>query len=211
MFTNEITGGGVYVEPTTTQKQQDEVKASNNKNDECARKIETERAKQKADREEAAAKANTRESRFPALLLGVTRLAAKAKRSGDITKAGKLQVVADEMAAALEVFRTAQKAEAKPVLTPLADAINAAAAELRKVLPKSFQTLADAEDYAGRFLPLSAARIAQVHENDRRVNAGKFTAKAATAFWTLAGKAARIASGSVNDTAIAELENAGSL
>ena len=133
------------------------------------------------------------------------------RRQGETTKAVKLQAVADEMAAALEGFRAAKKVEAKPALTPLDDAVSAAAAELRKALPKSFPTLEDAAEYAGKFLPLTSARIAQINENDRRVKAGKTTAKAATAFWTLAAKAARLAYVSANDTAIAELENAGSL
>lgn len=208
MSSYKLSDGTVGVEATASKADHDQAKAENRRADESARKIE---AETKRERERAAAAAPSQDDRFGLLLMGATRTAARLRRQGETTKAGKLQAVADEMAAALELFRSAKKAEAKPALTPLADAITAAAAELRKALPKSFPALTDAEDFAGRYLPLTTARIEQVRENDRRVNLGQTTVRAAHAIWDLVEKAARAASGSVCDTAIRELEAVGSL
>ena len=208
MASYKLSDGTVGVEATASKADHDQAKAENKRADESARKIE---AEAKRERERAAAAVPTQSERFQTITLGVSRLAARAKRVGEKVKAEKLAALADQMAGALETFRKAKKAEAEPCAEPLKDAITAAAAELKKALPKCFATLEDAADYAGRYIPLTAARIEQVRENDRRGNLGKTTAKAASAFWSLAEKAARAASGSVCDTAIKELETAGSL
>ncbi len=202
------TTNGVYVEPTASDRQKDEAKAANKKNDARVALLE---AEAKRERERAAAAVPTQDARFQTITLGVTRLAARAKRVGEKVKAEKLTALADQMAGALETFRTAKKAVAEPCAEPLKDAITAAATELKKALPKSFPALTDAEEFAGRYLPLTTARTEQIRANDRRYNAGQAVCAAASAFWDLAEKAARAASGSVCDTAIRELEAAGSL
>ncbi len=210
MIANQITTGRVFVEATTTQKQQDEVKASNKKIDERARKIEAELAAQKKARD-AALKLHAPDCRFPTLLLGTTRLEAKFRRTGDTAKADGLKKLADEMAAALETYRAAKTAEAKPVPTPLADAVSAAAKELKKALPACFPSLADAEFFAGRNLSLTAARTAQTHADDAHGKLAKAVQKAASAFWDLTEKAARVAIGFSDDNAVRQLEAVGSI
>lgn len=202
------TPSGVFIEPTSSDRQKDEAKAANKKNSERVAKME---AKQREENLARTAALPTQSERFQTITLGATRTAAKMRRQGDAAKADKLQAVADEMATALETFRKAKSVEAKPVQTPLADAITAAAAELKKALPKSFPALTDAEDFAGRYLALTSARAEQTRANDLHYKAGQAVCIAANAFWDLTEKAARAASGSVNDTAIKELEAAGSL
>jgi len=202
------TQNGVFIEPTASDRQKAEARDANKKNSERVAKMEAEQREESLARTAALP---TQDERFQTIMLGVTRCAARAKRAGEKVKAEKLTALADQMAGALETFRKAKKAEAEPCAEPLKDAITAAAAELKKALPKCFATLEDAADYAGRYIPLTAARIEQVRENDRRFNLGQTTVKASHAFWDLAEKAARAASGSVCDTAIKELEAAGSL
>lgn len=206
---NHADGTQTYLgEPTTTDRQKREIKEAQLKND---KRVEAMEKDQREKERARVAALPTQGERFELMLRGATRLAARLRRQGATVKADKLQGVADQMADALETFRKAKKAEAAPVATPLADAVAVAAAELRKKLPGCFPTEGDAEEFAGRHLPLTDARAAQVHVTDARAKAGRAALAAAVAFWTFAETAANIATGSAFTTAISDLENAGSL
>lgn len=149
--------------------------------------------------------------RFEAMLRGTTRAVAKKRRAGDATGADTLQRVADEMADRLGELRTARAAEKAAVKTPQADAVEAAAKELRKALPGCFPSIDDARAFA-KTLPLIEARAAQVREGDARALRVQDAARKASAFWKVAEKAAKLVyADRGGNLALQALESAGEL
>lgn len=123
---------------------------------------------------------------------GMRRMARRLEREGDGTRAKNLSQLADEAGSILRdyVAATIELQARRP--DPLGDAVERAAAELRKRLPACYPTDEDATA-AARLLPLAEARREAGRLADHYHGVAKNRAKIGAAFWHSVETATRAA------------------
>ena len=136
----------------------------------------------------------TQDKRFAAIVAGLRKMANRKVREGDPNLAAKVSRCADAAEAAATEVAKIDALRRKPRKQPIADHVDAAVAELRKVLPVSFPDDEDAMAFAVRILPKTAAYRAEAEWLAGFNKLGKARAAAASTFWNEAVRAAALLS-----------------
>jgi len=166
--------------PSTDQSDKDKIKRLNLLAD-----AKHEKAEQyyKAKREHDRKLQLTPRERFAAAEKGLRKMARKHAHNDDAKRATRITTCADEITASLKVFDklTRQLQEKRP--DPRGDALESAAKELMKQLPKCFPSHADALVYARSKLPLLKANAEAVKIADKYGKVSRSRMKEEESIW----------------------------